>query len=112
MFESIFIAILLVGIIMMILAIYEESIILSSLSILMFFLLAASSMNIEMPYAVANATSDVAITGTYSIFDEALSIVSFAFIFINIILIIKFYKNIIKEKQEKLRFGHSNERFD
>jgi uncharacterized ion transporter superfamily protein YfcC len=91
MFESIFIAIFLVGIILMILAIYEESWAFSAMAMLMFIFLGAASMNIEMPYAVTNATSATAITGTYAIQDSAISFVAMMLALINAILLIVFF---------------------
>jgi hypothetical protein len=93
MFESIFIAIFLVGIIMMILAIYEESWAFSAISMLMFIFIGAASMNIEMPYAVTNATSDTAITGTYATFDPAISFVCLMLALINAILLVVFFSD-------------------
>lgn len=97
MFESIFIAIFLVGIIMMILAVYAESWVFSALSMLMFIFLSAASLNIEMPYAVTNATSDVAITGSYAVQDPAISFISIMLALINGILLVVFFADYRKQ---------------
>lgn len=88
MLEGIFIAIFVVALILQIMAVYEESVIFSILSIMFWFTLMANALYIEVPYAVGgvNATGVVNVTtGSHTYTEYGLATLFLSFVFFDIV---------------------------
>ena len=105
MILSIFITMLIIGIIFFILAIYWEAWPLNILDIIWFLILTATTLNIEIPYTLQPAINDTTlINGSmylYSTQEWGLSALLLVFVFINIPLAIYYFSG--KTLMEKYR---------
>lgn len=85
MLESVFIIIMAMGFVLFVLAVYEESIVFSATSMLMWVIVMAGHIAIEVP------------TDTFY-YEPGMLAVSLAFIFLNVILTIKNYMDFARKR--------------
>ena len=85
MLESIFILLFIIAVVLMIIAIFEKSVVFSMLSLIIFLVLMAGSLDIQIPYNVYNETANFTTEAFHRVQDFGVNALIFAFIIIDLI---------------------------